>query len=283
MPPTDLIWDTFRTALLPPFVVAAAVFALIAWLGRGREAVVHAAAALALPAGFVAGNYFRAALPLIPGPAAWQWIVLVLVGVQVVGWVALRPRLPAWGAWLLRGLAAGAAGWLLTPADLRAEHAWVAAALAGLVLADWAVTDALARRPDGALATLGLALALFGAGGVLIHAHTARFMDAALLVAAALVGVAAGAGRRPTGGAVPGAIVALAGLLLSGFHETYSEVPAVSFLLPAVAPLAPGLTLLPPLRERQGPWVALLRLGLVLGPVVVAVALAAHAEPLDFE
>jgi hypothetical protein len=282
LPSLELAWDTLRVTMLPSFLAAAAVCIFVAILARGRVVVVHAAAALALSAGLLVGNTFHAwsLLPLWPGPAAWHWLALGVLGAQAVGWLALLPALPAWFGWTLRGATAAAAAGLLVPAALHDEYAWLPAWFAAVVLADWIVQDRLAQ-PSGGVSALGLALALLGAALVLIHAHTARFMDIALIVAASLAGIAVVAWRRPARGAVPGAVVALAGLLLSGHYETFSEVPWPAFLLPALAPLAPAVALLPSLRERRG--VGVLHLLLVLVPVTVAVVLAARAEPLTFE
>ena len=106
----------------------------------------------------------------------------------------------------------------------------------------------------------------------------------ATLLGAGLGGVAIASqwGRANAAGAMPALSVLLPGILLSGWRDTFSEVPAWSFLLPAVAPIILAVLWLPGVRRLGGwpRWVAGVVVALI--PAILAVVLAARAEPLDF-
>ena len=71
-------------------------------------------------------------------------------------------------------------------------------------------------------------------------------------------------------------------LLLGGAVNTFSEVPAASFILVALAPCLLWSLSLPPMRRWSGRNLAAVAIVLVLIPCVVAVVLAMRAESLDF-
>jgi CDP-diglyceride synthetase len=287
LPPEALeeLRDLLLRAALPSFAAAAVVLALFALPGKSWCAALGGA--LALPAGLAAAKYFRPETfpwrPEEPGPA-WQWLPAAALAALALGLVARLPRLPASVGFLLRAAACAGAAWLVLPADLWTERSWLQPAFILVLLAEWQVLEAAAERAPGGAVPLGLALVFLGGSAVLIHAHSARFAEMALMVAAALVGIAVVAWWKRTAAAavVPGVAVLLPGLLLSGHAETFSDVPWTSFALLGLAPLALVLTLVPPVSWLGGVPLRLVQLALLLAPVGVAVALAMQAETLEF-
>ena len=191
---------------------------------------------------------------------------------KVAGRLLARPIV----GWLLRGSGELLAAWCLVPADLGVEKPWAYVAFAGLVLGNWVVLEFAAGRPPGGTVPGSLALVALGAAVVLIHAHSARFTDAATLLAAGLGGCALIAWwfRIDTGGVMAAVAVFLPGILLAGYTETYSEVPWTSFALVAAAPLLLTPTLVGPLSRMPVRYLQLLRFGLLLMITAVAVLLA---------
>src|SRR5688572_5989054 len=167
LPPPELVLDVVLYAVLPALAASAAVFALILWLAPPREEVVILAGALALVAGFLAGNWFRDALPLVPGPSPWQRLAGVAVAALAVGCLVRLPKMPTWAGWVLRTLTALAAGWLLVPAEVRGEHPWLVAVFAAVLLLEWAWVEYAARQGPGPEVPFALALAHLGAATVL--------------------------------------------------------------------------------------------------------------------
>ncbi len=285
MPPAELVLDVLLHAVLPAACVAAVLTALAALVGKRDETAAHAGSALALAAGLAVGDQLRGTLPWVPDERPMSWLAAVVLAVLAAGVVARLPQVPGWVGWALRGAASALAGWLLTPADLRQEWLVAPAALAAVVLLQWAVLEQVERVEPGGLVPLALAAAALAAAVVLVHAGIARFADLAVVLMAALAGVGGVAlvlGRR-AGGVVPGAAVLLPALLLLGEHETFTEVPADSFVLVGLSPLLLAPSLLPAWRryERKGLWAA--QAVLVLIPLAVAVGRAAAAESLEYE
>ena len=132
------------------------------------------------------------------------------------------------------------------------------------------------------LSVFGMALALFGAGFVMAHAHSARFADALSIPGAALLGVAlvAAFAKVDIGTALPGVALMLPSILLAGFYETYSDLPWYAFLLAGLPPVAVGLLALPPLSRMTGFGRSLAFWLLCLGPTVTAVIVAVRSETL---
>jgi len=187
--------------------------------------------------------------------------------------------------WALRGMVSAHAAWLITPGDLRGEHFWAPLVLAVVVAAQWALLERLGNLPRGGFVALALVPAAMVAAAVLIHAHTARLSDLATVLMGSLLGtgtVALVMGREAAGIA-PAAAVLLPGLLLSGQHETFSEVPKTSFVLSALSPLMLAPLLIPVWRRNQPKGLWVMQIALLLLPMVAAIWLAAHYESLDFE
>jgi hypothetical protein len=288
-----------------------------------RENLSIIVTAVALAAGVIAGNYFRGAMawridsdrplnardlrdalgwslegkpsmepsdadqekaeaiPIPPSPYWLPWLAGFAILIDLLArFVPLPPSI--WST--ARTLAAVLAGRLLCPADLRIEYAWAPWALGVIVLMEWALLQSLAERwKDGTLATT-LALCLAAAGVIILHAHSGRMTDMALLFSTALVPIALFTWMRPgeTGAALGAVAVFLPGLLLNAKHDTFSDVPWRSFLLAATAPLA-LLPMVHPKLARQtrwGRWLPGVILPLI--PATWAVILAAEAERLQF-
>jgi len=236
-------------------------------------------------ANLVADHYRGGALSWRPERLGWHWLLWVAALAVVVEWAARRPDVPALAGWMLRALMAGHAAWLLVPTGLREEPIWSVPAFAIVVFVEWGVLSLLATQLPGAALPFGAALSFFAAAAILIHAHTARMTDVATLIAAAFVGLSAVAwwARLDCGPAMPAAAIMLPGLLLSGYYETYSEIPSTSFLVAGLIPVAPVLCLASPFARLRSPVRRMLFFVLLLAPAAVAVALAMQAESLPFE
>lgn len=318
LPPLKDVLDALAHAVLPAAGAAALACAAVLLLGRRAGALASAGA---VAAGFACANFALdpdgkppaldttwRLVPWVPAADApgYHWLaraalLLVLVGLAArwVGLLAARalPERRRWlaevlvwvprvactivaASWLVRGTAAAAEEWAL----LRWQ-------LAAATLALWLVLDSQARSEGGATVAALLGASLFAGAGVLLYSHNARFMELAVIGGAALFGVAAvsgaarAAGAHPiaTSGAVPFAALLLPGLVL-GTRPSHAEnlVPAASFWLAALAPLALVPFLIPRL-ARQNRWLVLaLRALLVLIPLAVALALANEHETLPF-
>jgi hypothetical protein len=284
MPPLSEILDVLLYAVLPALVVAAVVMAAVVMLGGAARAPL--AAALGVGAAAALGLWLREGLELISSASPWNRLPPAALAALWVGRIARLPDLqPSAGCWLRAATAIGIA-WLVIPAETRSEIDWLAPAFAAVVFAQWVLLERLAARvPDGSV-PLCLALALLAAGAVLIHANSARLMNAAIVLASAFAGIAAVSWWRrvDAGGAVPAAGVLLPGLLLMGKQETVSEIPWNAFALPALAPLLLAEAL--PLAGWQGSrWQRvrfLLMVLVVLIPLAAAIYIAREAAPLDF-
>ena len=150
------------------------------------------------------------------------------------------------------------------------------------MLFSWIAVDGTARGGASTDAMLGMAAAFFAAAIVILFAHSSRFMDIALVLGAALVGVglAAHAAKADASGAVPAAIGFLPGLMLNARYQSESLVPVASFWLVALAPLA-WLPLSIPRFAQQNRWLlGIARLILLIIPLAIAVALAMKFESL---
>jgi hypothetical protein len=277
VPPLPLLVDVLLFAVLPALGLAALVTAVLVWVGLPRSA-----ASLGLLAGATLGLWLREALTLISGASAWNRLPWAALGAL---WIARMTRvtdLPASTVWVVRAAAAVAIAWLVIPAASRAEADWLSPVFAALVLAQWAVLERLAAQPSGGSVPACLAVIFLVAGGVLIHAGSARLSNAGLVLAAAFAGLALASGwfGADCGDAVPAAAVFLPGLLLMGQQETFSEVPWQAFALPALVPVLLAEAL--PVGQRPRVRLAVVVLT-VLVPLVIALGLARAAGSLDFD
>jgi hypothetical protein len=283
MPPLDHVLEVLLNAVLPPAILAAALTALVAWVGRRRDAIVYLGSALGLAAGGALGNWLCGALPVTGMPTvAWHWLPWVTLAALTTGVVAAGPTVPVGVGWSLRGMVAGHASWLLTPAELRTEHFWVPLLVGAVVLAEWAVLEQLKW---GGFAALAMSLTAVTGAVVLIHAGSRRFFDLAMILGGALAGIAVAAlpMRVHTRGVAPAVAVIVPALLLSGWYETYSEVPWSSFTLAALSPLSLAPSLWPAWQRHQKKGLWAVQSLLFLACLAGAIALAAMHESLDYE
>ena len=276
MPPFDMIVGMFLKAVLPAAATAAILFFLIEYLG-GKESV-SAAAALALAAGVGLGFWLCDTVELESAVSKWNQLPWAALGALGVGVSVRLPGVPAAVAWLMRAACAGVIAWLVIPPQTTAEGWWFVPAFAAIIFAEWAFLEHLAARPpDGSIAA-ALALSALTAGVVLVQAGSLRLMEANVVQAAALSGLAVVAWwrRSDLGAAVPGAAVLLPGILLFGQQATFTDISWWAFLLAAAAPLTLVVTL--PFRTLGGIRLALLRLAVLLPPLIAALILAGPVE-----
>jgi hypothetical protein len=288
-------------------VVARGLAASIVFVGR-NAGVVGAAAAVVVA--FLWANHdFKAVswdnthrlIPWNPDDPkkAWQWLprvalVMVVVGIasRWLGQIAAGylPERRWWGANLLvwaprLGAVAVASRWLV-PESAAAERTWLVPALAAAMALEWVVLDSVARTKPGAGGQVAayLSAAFFAAAAVLIYHHWAGAMEIAVVLGAAMFGLAAAAGaaKEDASGAVPAGVAFLPGLMLAGRLSMDSKIPVAAFWLVALAPLALTPFLIPRLARQSG-WAArVARAVLMLIPLVIAVALADQHEQLAF-
>ena len=217
-------------------------------------------------------------------PSGRYWLPWAVLLATIVGLVSRVPIIPDWARTGLRAGMAMVAATVLIPRGLPGDYPWLPHSFVVVVFLNGLVLEKLADEPAKGLPALAASLACGSAAVVLLHAHSARLSDGATLLGAGLGGVAIASqwGRANAAGAMPALSVLLPGILLSGWRDTFSEVPAWSFLLPAVAPIILAVLWLPGVRRLGGwpRWVAGVVVALI--PAILAVVLAARAEPLDF-
>lgn len=318
MPPLAEVLDTLLKVVLPATGAAAILFVLVAKLAPTRLA--PAAAALALMVGFVAGNHLRGAVEyrldserlLTPAdlaaafrdtfvppqsedaplpPPARYWLPWT-AGLALLGGLLARV-VPAVAGWPIRIALAGLATALGVSADLREGFPWFAPAFFAVVLVEWLVLERAgeASKRNGEeetvanrwLAPLAAGMTFGAACIVLLHAHSARFVDIATIMAACLgtIALLAWLTKTDPASAAPGVAVMLPGLMLVGYQDTFSEVPTASFATIALAPLTLAPLLLPGVRRSR--WALPLLAGLLIAVLAIGVGLAMRAESLSFE
>jgi hypothetical protein len=301
LPPWAEVQDALLRIVLPAVAAAAAVFLLIRLVGRER--LTPLAAAVATAAGLFAGVYFKQPVPLLPEgslitalgnslekapegadvPKPFFWLVWSALAALLVDVLVRLPRVPVSIAWGARALVAVLAARLVCDEDLRIQQPWLPWALAIASLLMWAVGHELGRTAKGGLVPLIHSASFWAAGVVLLHAHSARFTDLALIPAFALLAVAAMAMALPgdAGPVAAASAVYLPGLMLAGYQGTFSEVPLSAFVLAGLSPLA-VLPLLPWAEGLTGWRRWLPAIGLPLLAAVAAVVLAMRYETVEF-
>jgi hypothetical protein len=309
-PEPEQLLHAGKETLGPAAAAALIVFALVI-LALGRRAAL-AAGSLAMIAGFVVANY-RKAEPLFPwwpkpledtisdppriiAPEAWKWIPLLFLVACFDGLFARVPSVPLWGGWRLRLGVGFMAAMLLVPMDLHKTWpvildqtllframVWPLLAFTLTVALGWAGSEAVARQSPGGAVGLGMAIALFGASIVALHAHWGTAAEALTFPAAALLGISIVAFVRKSdvGGALPGACVMLPCMLMATWTENSSHaVPWYAFVLAAMPPVAIGLLAIPPMSRWTGITRWLLFWVLCLGPTIAAVVITVRAEAI---
>jgi hypothetical protein len=286
LPPWSVVQPMLLAVVLPGFAVGAGVLAGVCALTRSETGRLIGGAA-ALAGGLAVGNFTRGLLPwwsLEPGwPSLFPATVVALCGVVVA--VVADSRANGRLGLGLRIIAVAGSAWWLTPAGtLWPRLGFFALMVVGVVL-NW---EAFRCRGGRSLGRNSLLLVTapwcVAAAVVLIHAHSARFCDLAMLLAAAIAGVGFVASLRKLDivSIFAGPAVFVPALMLAGGTNTFSEVPAASFILVALAPSALWSLQLPPMRRWSGRALAAAGVVAVLIPCAVAIILAMRAETLDF-
>jgi hypothetical protein len=233
-------------------------------------------AAAGVGLGWLAAVFALGLAPFLPESAqAWHWLPALVILAMIAG------RLPeAWPVRLISAIIlAGATAFALVPdwEDLGPRRLHLQLLLGGGVF-----LLALLDRPIRATGARASAFLLAGiaaaAAAVLELGGTGMFAQMAGALAAALIGIAFVA-HRPgvVGGFIPLVAVLLPGLVATGRFHTYSQVPLASYLLVSAAPLALALPFAPGWRR------VIIQAGVVLVLIGAAVALAYHAEPIDWK
>lgn len=280
-PPTPVVLEALRETVGPPFAIGVGVL-VIARVSLGKPSFPFAAV-LAFLAALAAGNHFAKINPdWWPTGKRLTWLPWLAAAGCLAGLVARK--WPRAGVSLWAAIVAVAVVRVLAK-DYFTTPWW---AVPAFVLLPAAVGFGLMRLDEkrpGFAAPFVLGSALMAAGTVIIHAHSKSLLDVATIGGMCLFGVAAVVAFAPgaTGPIFPGAALLLVATLFSGYHETYSEVPATAFALPAAAPLLALVGLIPRVDRLRPRWrmaVTVLPVLIVLG---VAVGLAMANETLSFE
>lgn len=297
-PPWSIVVPMLVYMVLPALTVSAGLMALVERLSGGKQAA--AGAALGLMAGVVVGLISRDVLPLlidgkfelaftilpysltpIPGASTWNRLPWAILAALCVGRVAYLADVHNGDGWLLRGGVACAIAWALIPDETRDKYFWLAPALAAVILAELVILDRLAALPGSSSVAGAVVLSMLVAGGVLLHASSAKLMDVNIVFAVALTGILMTAYGRgvEVGGAMPGVAVTLPCLLLVGRLQVATEIHWTGFALPVVAPLLLAGTI--PFSHWPKWRLHALRLVIVLIPLALALYLANDAGSLE--
>jgi|GEM_PF-3515791 len=287
MPPWELVVDLLLQLVLPAAVASCIVLVLVARFCSPRWWDLGVAAAAF--AGLTAGNWQTVPLPYLPlwNDTGWPWLLPLAIALlassgltSALAW----PRPASIGICTLAGAAVSAC--FLVPGELRAVPWWMLG-FGSLAFVNVAMLERMAQRFPGPLTPLVWAVTLFGgAAGVLLYSHSARLSNGATLFASALLGMAAVTYFKPLPLRAVGLAVGafLPGLMISGYSDTFSEVPWQSFALAAAAPLSLGLLLLPAV-HRLANWqqvAAAFLLPLIPNAIAVALAIAAEGWELGY-
>lgn len=223
MPPLEVVWDLAKSILLPGFVVSfVSGLVLLRWKGTG----------LALVLGIFAANALNTPLPWFDWNQELGRVCLILVlslatiflnGEQLWKWVVKT-------AWV--GILSAT---LCFHENIESSHCLAVSAVS---MALYGVLSFGERRLPGwvllrLLSATGLATSL-----VMLHAHSARLSDVALMwmISCAGLFVAAIFTKKENQGLSGTAAVFLPFLLFYGQLSTFSNVPIWSFILVGVAP-----------------------------------------------
>ena len=274
------------TVVLPGLVIGASVLAVVCAATRS-ETIRLIGGALALAGGLALGNFTRGLLPWWSMELGWPSLfpaTLAAIGGGVVAVRAMSAQGCQWGLALRLITTAGCAFWL-APTGSPLTHLGFYALLFFTSALNWEAFRRSGAQSLGHGALLALTIPWgVAAAIVLIHAHSARFCDLAVLQTATLAGLGfiAALRRLDVAALFAGPAVFFPALMLGGAGNTFSEVPVMSFILVALAPCALWTLRLPPMRRRSGRALAIAAIIVVLIPCAMAVALAMRAETLDF-
>lgn len=298
LPPAELVYDALKHVVIPSAGAAALALGLFLVLGRWAGALGSGVAALA---GIAFANWQRKYPYLLwePEDKPLDWLlptaaVLVAVGLVsrwgglIVGHYAKKAKwVPGATVWVPRAAAVLlVSGWGI-PTDTAAAEPYLRWAVAAGTLLAWMALDGVARAGCSVEVVALLSLVAVCAGGVVLYAHSAKFMEIVTLLGMSLFGVAVvgAVAKANVSGAIPAALGFVPGFLATGHFLTSdsSDVPVRAFWLVGLAPLA-LLPFLSPTLARRNDWpTRLVRLLLVLTPLVAALWLADRHESLAFD
>lgn len=280
-----LIWNAVVPALLAGGVM---LVGLSPWrAGAARNpARGRWAAAVALAAGYVAGQWGLGGLPpwdVATGDVSLSLMALAVIG-AAVGVLDSRVGAPTAIRWLVRLAVSGCVAWLLLRPLIAAHGSHLRFVLQGglIVLAVsvlWTVLDFFAAREQGP--SLVIVILLLGAGGstTLALSGAATTAQLGVVLLAALGALLLVLWWAPAVGRLRSAIPVVALVTVAqwtiGLH--YAEMPVTSFVLLAGAPIALLLTLLSAFRTRARWLVLAVRLLVIALPIAAAVATSAVA------
>ena len=317
IPPVSEVIDALLYAVVPAFGVTALAAGLIPIIFGRRAGFI--AAAIAFVIGVAAANFFRGCFvlrfeadsptsvsdlirglwsvttgqlvlisgtvsePIYPPRSGRYWIPWAALIATSAGLITRLSTIPTGIAYLVRIVVTAIVTKVIIPADLAVASPWLPWMVAMSILIYWIVTERRTAIPNE-VPSAAAGLASLGAAAVLLHAHSARLTDCATLIAFASFGVALVAcwKRIDAAGIAPAMAVSLPGILVSGYHETFSAVPAIAFVLPVAALLATTLLLFVPQRFIQTWRVWAIAIFLSGLPTAIAVIIASRAETLDF-
>ena len=269
-------------ALLPA-AISAVIVILCGFLGRRRAGVAALGGPLALALGVWAGYFSLELGPLYTPRLGWSWLPHLTAFVAPAAWAVARygqRLLVKWGllASTFAALATVVPDWSMLQA---LNLFWVVVLGNAVILLTSIAFRVIPHFPKlGWVAGQGTAIA---AGAVVLFlGGNGKLAQAAGVLAAALGGIAfiLLAVRRFDGtiivrGAIPGSIVALIGLMYSGYANSFGSIPNGCYLLVAVAPLLMTVSLIPAVRRGAVGVNVAITLGCVLLPLATAVVWAA--------
>jgi hypothetical protein len=289
IPDNQMIREALLQGVLPP---AATVLVV---LGLGMLIFGKAAAGwlsvVAVVLGWWVGNFFREVVLFSPVEMEWttklglkggngkriEWLPWLMTCTGIAALFFKRFPGVGWALWLT---AIAFAIPRIVPNIYLVEPWWampafvLAATLAGVLL------QHRHSQSPGWLLPGAVWFATNTVGAIALYAHSARIMDAAILLASGWIVVAflALCTGADVGRAIAPTSFALVGLSLIGFHETSSEMPWTGFALPVIGLVAAALV---PLEGRRGTGV---RVALIVGSCIAAMAIAhfTPAEPPPF-
>jgi hypothetical protein len=292
LPPTDLLLTILLNDALAPGLLAAMICGLV-WLVLGRRAG-GVAAVLGLLCGFGVGvwidgkkmfedlfqrhpassAWLRETLPFWPESLGYRWLFWTTLAALVVGLFLRIPALSVRLGWMIPATTMLTASLLISTTD-QALGLWIVLLMAIVIALEWVILEEQVRRQPNGIVPL-LVLVFLAGAVVLIYSHCNTYFDLALILAFSLAGitVVGWLGRLEVGSVVPGAAVALCGLLLAGLSGqdfALSNIPSICFFLVALAPLLLAVTLIPALARLPAVTRLTLQTALVLLPLTAAV------------
>jgi hypothetical protein len=275
------LYELLVLGLAVPAALALGVGLLAGWLAhlRGWPRLGQVGATLGLGTAYAVSHVLIQGWPPFPALETWQWLLALALGATLLG---MAEDLAHPGRWIrcgVRLLLAPLVVWLFVRPllDAQRDDHLSLAVFAGLtvlvILFLGAIGELAARQQRRALAfVLGLVTAATALA--LVFSHNLSLGKLAGALAGAQLGalVAAVVSRQaPVRGTATVAAVLLTGLVLDGHY--YSDLPTVSALLLALAPLGLALVRFRPVC-RMRPWLRRLMVATVVAvPLVVALGI----------